>query len=98
MTWLNKINPTPSFPAYTGPYTVGSVDVEIPVSELESPDPKPAPCCNVPTVSFRVFYPCSGVEKGKEKGVNWIPSPQREYIQGYAKFLGAGSAFAQVFS
>ncbi|KAF2707270.1 hypothetical protein K504DRAFT_535793 [Pleomassaria siparia CBS 279.74] len=100
MGWSARFNPTPSFPTYTGPYAVGSLDVEIPTSELESPDPNPSPCANVPTVAFRVFYPCqeAGKEKEKGKGVRWIPSPQREYIGAYARFLGAGNAFSQVFS
>ncbi|KAF2791738.1 hypothetical protein K505DRAFT_409054 [Melanomma pulvis-pyrius CBS 109.77] len=99
MPWLTSLNPTPSFPAYTGPYAVGSVDVEIPVSELESPDPKASPCADVSTVAFRVFYPCRvDGGKGKGKGVRWIPNPQREYVGAYARFLGAGSGVAQMFS
>ncbi|KAG7141307.1 hypothetical protein HYQ46_007852 [Verticillium longisporum] len=35
--YLSQLNPVPTFPDYTGPYKVGTVDVEIPVSELESP-------------------------------------------------------------
>jgi hypothetical protein len=95
MAWFNRLNPTPSFPAHTGPYKVGSVDVEIPTSDLESPSAK-APPTDLPTVAFRVFYPCK--QDSKEKAVRWIPGPQREYISAYAKFLGANSAFAGVFS
>jgi platelet-activating factor acetylhydrolase len=95
MTWLKRINPTPVFPAHTGPYKVGSVDVEIPVSELESPSTNVAPA-DLPTVAFRVFYPCT--QDSDQKAVRWIPSPQREYISSYAKFLGANSAFAGVFA
>ncbi|KAF1914122.1 platelet-activating factor acetylhydrolase, isoform II-domain-containing protein [Ampelomyces quisqualis] len=95
MTWLNHINPTPAFPTHTGPYKVGSVDVEIPTSELENPSIRPTPG-DLPTVAFRVFYPAK--EESNERGVRWIPSPQREYISAYAKFLGANSAFASVFS
>ncbi|OJD34354.1 platelet-activating factor acetylhydrolase [Diplodia corticola] len=94
MAWLSTLNPVPGFPEYSGPYKVGSFDVEIPVSELESPSPPPA--SSVSTVSFRVFYPC---EPGaKERAVRWIPSPQRGYVSAYARFLGAGSALAQVFA
>lgn len=97
MTLLERLNPTPSFPAYTGPYKVGSVDVEIPTSQLESPSPPPASAsASLPTVAFRVFYPAK--EESQQKGVRWIPSPQREYVGGYARFLGAGSAFSQIFS
>jgi hypothetical protein len=95
MTWLNSLNPTPAFPAHTGPYKVGSLDVEIPTSQLESPSANPSPG-DLPTVAFRVFYPCK--QESDQTGVRWIPSPQREYISAYAKFLGANSAFASVFS
>ncbi|KAF3049570.1 hypothetical protein E8E11_006667 [Didymella keratinophila] len=95
MTWLKNMNPTPAFPAYTGPHKVGSIDVEIPTSELESPSDE-APPADIPTVAFRVFYPCR--QDSEQKAVRWIPSPQREYIAAYARFLGANSAFAGIFS
>lgn len=94
MTWLNRINPTPAFPAHSGPYKVGSIDVEIPTSELD--DPGTNATSDLPTVAFRVFYPAK--QESNERGVRWIPSPQREYISAYARFLGANSAFAGVFS
>ncbi|KAF1924787.1 uncharacterized protein M421DRAFT_71580 [Didymella exigua CBS 183.55] len=95
MTWLKNINPTPAFPAYTGPHKVGSIDVEIPASELENPSDD-APPADLATVAFRVFYPCR--PDSEQKAVRWIPTPQREYIAAYARFLGANSAFAGVFS
>ncbi|KAF3032057.1 hypothetical protein E8E12_001807 [Didymella heteroderae] len=95
MTWLKNINPTPAFPAYTGPHKVGSIDVEIPTSELENPSDD-APPADIPTVAFRVFYPCR--QDSEQKAVRWIPSPQREYVAAYARFLGANSAFAGIFS
>ncbi|KAF4539696.1 Platelet-activating factor acetylhydrolase [Lasiodiplodia theobromae] len=94
MSWLSTLNPVPGFPEYSGPYAVGSFDVEIPVSELESPSTPPE--SSVSTTSFRVFYPC---EPGsQERAVRWIPSPQRGYVSAYARFLGAGSALAQIFA
>ncbi|KAF2638434.1 hypothetical protein P280DRAFT_471525 [Massarina eburnea CBS 473.64] len=96
MGWLNRINPTPSFPAYTGPYKVGSVDVELPTPQLESPGPSASPCTNLPTVAFRIFYPAR--HESTQRGVKWLPSPQREFVGAYARFLGAGNAFSQFFS
>ncbi|KAH9880870.1 hypothetical protein IAQ61_001164 [Plenodomus lingam] len=95
MTWLRRINPTPAFPAHTGPYKVGSVDVEIPTSGLESPTGD-APPAHLPTVAFRMFYPCK--QDSDQNAVKWIPSPQRDMIAAYAKFLGANSIFAGVFA
>ncbi|ORY12414.1 platelet-activating factor acetylhydrolase [Clohesyomyces aquaticus] len=93
MAFLNKLNPTPAFPSYTGPYNVGSTDVEIPVNLLDSPTQFST---DISTVSFRVFYPCT--PESHQRAVRWIPSPQREYIGAYARFLGANSAFSQLFS
>jgi len=95
MAWLHRINPTPAFPAHTGPYKVGSIDVEIPTKELASQTDH-APPAHLPTVAFRMFYPCK--HDSEQKAVRWVPSPQRETIAAYAKFLGANSAFAGVFS
>ncbi|KAF1851364.1 uncharacterized protein K460DRAFT_269662 [Cucurbitaria berberidis CBS 394.84] len=95
MTWLHRLNPTPTFPAHTGPYKVGSIDVEIPTSELKSPTVDTPPA-DLPTVAFRIFYPCT--QESNQKAARWIPSPPREYVSAYARFLGANSAFASVFS
>lgn len=91
---LSRLNPVPGFPEYTGPHKVGTIDVEIPVSELESPSP--APDSSIPTVQYRIFYPCEPEAKGK--GVGWIPSPQREYLSAYSRFLGASSTVAEFVS
>ncbi|KAF2177661.1 hypothetical protein K469DRAFT_742415 [Zopfia rhizophila CBS 207.26] len=94
MTWLTRFNPIPAFPSYTGPYKVGSTDVEIPTTDLA--DPSVSPTNSVPTIAFRIFYPCQ--PDSAQQSVRWIPSPQREYIGAYARFLGASSAFSHVFS
>lgn len=86
---LSRLNPVPSFPAYTGPYNVGTQELEIPISDL--PTSNPPPDANVTTVSFRLFYPC---EPTKPKSVYWLPSPQGEYFRAYARFLSAGPRLA----
>ena len=94
-SYLSRLNPTPEFPEYTGPYKVGSIDVEIPVSELESPSP--APDESISTVQYRMFYPCQP-ESTKKEDVTWVPAPQRESISAYARFAGAGSKLAEFIS
>ncbi|KAF4630926.1 hypothetical protein G7Y89_g7214 [Cudoniella acicularis] len=93
-SYLSRLSLVPSFPSYTGPYKVGTIDIELPVSELESPSPSPDE--SISTIQYRIFYPCEPDSKGKS--VNWIPAPQRDYVSAYTRFLGAGSMLAEVIS
>lgn len=86
VSFLSSLNPTPAFPSYTGPYQVGTTDVEIPAVEL--PSPSPAPDSGISTVSFRIFYP-SELSAKQAKPVYWLPDPQHEYLSAYVRFLGA---------
>ncbi|KAG9243215.1 platelet-activating factor acetylhydrolase [Calycina marina] len=92
-SYFSRLSPVPGFPSYTGPYKVGSVDVEIPVADLHSPSPAPG---DLETIQYRIFYPCEPTAKGKS--VSWIPSPQRAHISAYSRFAGAGSALAEFIS
>jgi len=92
---LSQLNPVPFFPPYTGPYKVGTLDIEIPITDLPSPSPAPDP--KISTVHFRIFYPCESPQKSS-KSTYWIPEPQREYLGAYARFLGASPTFSEVFS
>ncbi|GAB7353145.1 hypothetical protein MBLNU459_g3680t1 [Dothideomycetes sp. NU459] len=95
MAWFSRLNPTPGFPSYSGPYSVGTVDVEIPTADIPacSTTPESTPS----TIAYRIFYPCES-ESPSSRPVRWIPSPQRQYVSAAAKFFGAGSKFAELFS
>ncbi|KAI8964910.1 phospholipase A2 [Daldinia sp. FL1419] len=93
---LSRLNPIPGFPEYTGPYKVGTVDVEIPVSELESPAPAPTNAADIETVQFRIFYPAHPDAQGKR--ITWLPAPQREHLSAYIQFLGIGQLLAEAIS
>ncbi|KAI0490567.1 phospholipase A2 [Xylaria cf. heliscus] len=93
---LSKLNPVPRFPEFTGPYKVGTVDVEVPISDLESPAPTPDNATNIETVQFRIFYPCDPNASGKR--ITWLPAPQRDYLSAYIKFLGVGAFLAEAAS
>ncbi|KAI1437506.1 phospholipase A2 [Xylaria sp. CBS 124048] len=93
---LSRLNPVPRFPELTGPYKVGSVDVEIPVSELESPAHAPENAADVDTIQFRIFYPCDSNANGRR--ITWLPAPQRDYLSAYIKFLGVGPLIAEAAS
>lgn len=94
-SYLKSLSPIPSFPAYTGPYRVGTSDVEIPISELDSPSSTADE--SIYTIQFRIFYPCEDDTKA-QNGINWIPKPQRGYVSAYSRFLGAGNTLAGVIA
>ncbi|KAK4177597.1 platelet-activating factor acetylhydrolase [Triangularia setosa] len=89
------LNPIPGFPEYTGPYKVGTVDVEIPISELPASQ-KPESAADIHTILFRIFYPAVSEARGKH--ITWLPAPQRLHIEAYAQFLGLGSKASSVLS
>ena len=95
-SYLSKLNPVPAFSEYSGPYKVGTVDVEIPVSKLTSPAPAPAGAAEIETVQFRIFYPAQPEASGKP--ITWLPAPQRHHLTAYIKFLGVGSLLAEAVS
>src|ERR1700760_510427 len=90
---LGRFSPIRSFPAYAGPYPVGSCDVELATADLNSPQ-ESCPDESIGTVSFRVFYPCEPNES--QRAVRWVPNPQPRYGAAYARFLGANSAMSEV--
>ncbi len=93
-SYLSRLNPVPTFPAYTGIYKVGTIDVELPVSEIDAPSAAPEE--HISTVQYRIFYPCDPGSTGK--AVNWLPNPQRDHVAAYTRFLGAGSILAEFIS
>ena len=95
-SYLSRLSPVPSFPDYTGPYKVGTVDVEIPIADLESPSPAPANAADIPTIQFRIFYPA--VSASDQKPISWLPNPQRHHVSAYTRFIGIGSTMAEFLS
>jgi len=94
---FSRFNPVPRFPAYTGPHKVGTVDVEIPVSHIDSPaSPTPDGADTIHTVLFRIYYPA--VPESQGSPITWLPTPQRINISAYSQFLGLGSKLASVIS
>ncbi|KAK0615900.1 platelet-activating factor acetylhydrolase, isoform II-domain-containing protein [Bombardia bombarda] len=93
---FSRLNPVPSFPEYTGPYKVGTVDVEVPISGLVAPSPTPDGAADIHTVQFRIFYPATPDSQGKR--TTWLPAPQRLHVSAYTQFLGVGSKAASVLS
>lgn len=95
-SYISRLSPVPAFPEYTGPYKVGTMDVEIPVSELQAPSPAPSNAADIETVQFRIFYPA--VPESTEKPISWLPAPQRQHVAAYTQFMGIGSTLAEFLS
>jgi platelet-activating factor acetylhydrolase len=92
---IPQISPVPAIPKPFGPHKVGTTEWEVPVSEI--PSPSPAPEEYLTTIKFRLFYPA--IPKAKSKSsASWLPSPQREWNQAYASFLGAGPRVSSIIS
>ena len=95
-SYLARLSPVPTFPEYTGPYRVGTMDVEVPISEFKAPSATPTSAQDIPTVQFRVFYPA--VQDSSQKSIPWLPNPQRSHISAYTRFLGVHNTIAEFLS
>ncbi|MBE7182282.1 MAG: hypothetical protein INR71_13955, partial [Terriglobus roseus] len=76
-------------PAYTGPYEVGTVDLEVPlakprlISDTQYADGR-GPAFQLETVLFSVYYPAvEGAKSGARHP--WIPKPVSLKAEGYAR-------------
>lgn len=87
----------PYLPAYSGPYSVGTIDLEIASADLI---PSGQSSAQIPeTVACRIFYPAEQPpKKSHSRPVYWIQSPQKEIVSAYGRFLGASPTLASVFS
>src|SRR5277367_1042275 len=75
----------PVLPKYPGPYQVGSIDLEISLSESKKFD---VIGTSVETILVRLFYPAkTNVIEKKSLSPSWLPQPSMEYAKGYATFL-----------
>jgi platelet-activating factor acetylhydrolase len=89
-------------PYYSGPYSVGMMDIEVPAREpryFSDIKRDHQHLLELETVLFTVFYP-SGFGSGQGKspeGENkwsrptWLPRPRVEVAKGYGKFAGIPS-------
>lgn len=88
-SWLSGLHPVRAFPDYHGPYSVGTIDVEIPVAHLPAASEEPEGA--QPTIAFRMFYPCIKPTKTEiKRPVHWIPHPQRIHVASILEYVGVG--------
>lgn len=92
---FSSLNPLPSFPAYTGPYKVGSSEIEIPISEI--PSKSPVPDAKITSIKFRVFYPTNSDATSK-KSISWLPEPHKDSMAALISFTGASPRIQKLLS
>ncbi|KAI1384148.1 platelet-activating factor acetylhydrolase [Hypoxylon trugodes] len=83
-----------TLPNYTGPYSVGMLEIEVPVRE-----PRPFSrikrnhihALRMDTVLFAIYYPCDAssttLQGQKPSKATWLPRPRALTSKGYAKFF-----------
>lgn len=86
-----------TLPPYTGPYSVGYLEIELPASRPQTFSRikrNHRPALRLDTVLFAIYYPCEaggGTEEDrrtqKPSRVSWLPPPRIPTCKGYAKFL-----------
>lgn len=91
---LSFLNPVPSIPEYAGPHKVGSTEYEIPVSEITSTST--VPDTRITTIKFRLYYPTTDISS--KKSLYWLPSPQKQWTEAYASFMGASERTSSIVS
>lgn len=90
---FSYLNPLPHLPAY--PYAVGTREVEIPISEIQSSSQSPDP--QISTIKFRLYYPTTSDAKSNDH-VYWLPEPQKEWNDAYADFMGSSSGWRNLLA
>jgi platelet-activating factor acetylhydrolase len=87
-----------ALPSYSGPYSVGSMEIEVPVRDPRSfsHSPRPQKTSQIKTVLFSLYYPCHSVPRQahfvaghrKSSRPTWLPHPRFEVGKSYARFAG----------
>jgi len=90
---ISYLNPIPSLPDPFGSHKVGTSEWEIPVSEIASSTP---PDPTISTIKFRLYYPTLPSETSGS--IQWLPPPQKQWIEAYSSFMGAGPRLASFIS
>ncbi|KAK1144921.1 hypothetical protein N8T08_004636 [Aspergillus melleus] len=83
-------------PPYSGPYAVGTVDLEVPRPSRHAGEEyfrDGSPAFEIETVLFTLFYPASeGVDSTKPRHP-WIPKPVSLTAEGYLSFANLNNFF-----
>lgn len=87
-TWRERV--FHALPCYTGPYSVGYFEAELPVDEPRSFSHikrEHRPALQLDTVLFSAYYPTDPGQAEGLRRVPWLPRPRVPTCKGYAKFF-----------
>ncbi|KAI4864882.1 platelet-activating factor acetylhydrolase, isoform II-domain-containing protein [Hypoxylon rubiginosum] len=84
-----------TLPEYTGPYSVGVMEIEVPAREprtFSNIKRNGVHALRMDTVLCSIFYPCDSSSYALKRGkkptkVTWLPRPRALTSKGYAKFF-----------
>ncbi|KAK3669585.1 hypothetical protein LTR78_010523 [Recurvomyces mirabilis] len=84
-------------PAYTGPYKVGTIDIEAPVEKRNISEARFAnggkPAFELETVLFSLYYPANKDARSHRPHHHWISRPVGLHAEGYARFAHINNFF-----
>ncbi|KAF2668799.1 hypothetical protein BT63DRAFT_426065 [Microthyrium microscopicum] len=91
-----------ALPTYSGPYAVGIMELEIPVTNPRTfyTHPSTEDTIRLETVHLALYYPAAiGTGRGEDPAGHkkwsrqtWLPRPRSQVAKGYGKFAGVGAA------
>ncbi|KAI5241389.1 hypothetical protein E4T47_06802 [Aureobasidium subglaciale] len=92
--------PVRSLPAYSGPYSVGTMEIEVPVEEprtFSNITRKGNHVLQLKTVLLTIYYPASPPQKKRPSRQLWLGRPRFKMAQGYGHFAGVGTVGVPIF-
>ncbi|KAI4735890.1 hypothetical protein E4T50_13588 [Aureobasidium sp. EXF-12298] len=92
--------PVRSLPAYSGPYSVGTMEIEVPVKEprtFTNITRKGNHVLQLKTVLLTIYYPASPPQKKRPSRQLWLGRPRLSMAKGYGQFASVGSLGVPVF-
>ena len=88
-------------PPYTGPYSVGAIDLEAPCESRTIHDAiykdSGEPAFKLDTVLFTLYYPSERGAVSSHPHHSWITKPAALTAEGYARFAGINNYFTNSF-
>lgn len=92
--------PVRSLPAYSGPYSVGTMEIEVPVEEARTftnITRKGNHVLQLKTVLLNIYYPASPPQKKRPSRQLWLGRPRVSMAKGYGQFASVGSLGVPIF-